>query len=818
MTADEHRVPVERLRWSCDPALFDFETTEQLPDLEDAIGQKRALRSIEFGLGMEETGFNLYVSGETGTGRASTIRALLKKRARTEPQPHDWVYVANFKDSDSYGSLSLPAGRGRELAADMRDLVEAFKIDIPKALESKEYETRRAEILEEYQSRNNELFQGLEKEAEAQGFTLQRTVSGLVVVPQKEGRNFTQDEYEALSDEERDKLEQTGKELTERLNDVLRQVRDSEKATKDGLAQADRELGMSCLGHRLDPLREKYAGFPKVLTYLEAVQEDIINNLEDFKPQASQPQIPGLKLPRQEPTFERYEVNVLVDNKESAGAPVVFESNPTYNNLFGRIEHVMQYGGVAVTDFTMIRAGALHRANGGYLVIDAREVLINPFVWDALKRCIRTAEIRIEDVLEQYRFMTMVTLKPEPVQLQAKIIMIGTPWIYYLLFYLDPDYRKFFKVKAEFDSHVARTPEIMRDYALFVATHCRCEKLLHFDRSAIAALLEYTARMVEDQHKLSSQFMEIADFIREASYWAQKDGREIVAATDVLRAAEEKLYRVNRIEERMHELYEDGTIMVDTDGAVPGQINGLSVIALGDHTFGRPSRITAQVYTGQAGMVNIEREVKLSGPIHDKGVLILTGYLGGTFAVEHPLSLSASICFEQSYEGVEGDSASSTELYALLSALSGVPIDQGIAVTGSVNQRGQIQPIGGVNFKIEGFFAVCKSKGLTGRQGVMIPKSNERHLMLNAEVIAAVEAGQFHIWSVETIEQGIGVLTGMPAGVRGKNGKFPRGTLYHLVAERLGKMAERLRKHTEKPETRHRRKPRATRTPASATD
>ncbi len=806
MKPDDCRVPAERLRWTCDPALFDFETTEQLPDLEDAIGQKRALRSIEFGLGMEETGFNLYVSGETGTGRASTIRSLLRKRAKAQPQPNDWVYVANFKDSDSAVSLSLPAGRGSELAADMRELVEAFRTDIPKALESKEYETRRAEILEEYQAKNNELFQGLEKDAEARGFTLQRTVSGLVVVPQKEGRNYTQEEYEALSDAERENLEQTGKELTEKLNDVLRQVRDSEKATKDGLAQADRDLGMSCLGHRLDPLREKYAEFPKVLTYLEAVQEDIINNLDDFKPQAPQPQIPGLKLPRQEPTFERYEVNVLVDNKETEGAPVVFESNPTYNNLFGRIEHVMQYGGVAVTDFTMIKSGALHRANGGYLVIDAREVLINPFVWDALKRCIRTGEIRIEDVLEQYRFMTMVTLKPEPVQLQAKIIMIGTPWIYYLLFYLDPDYRKFFKVKAEFDSHVARTPEIMRDYALFVATHCRCEKLLHFDRSGIASLLEYTARMVEDQHKLSSQFMEISDFIREASYWAKKAGRSIVSGGDVLAAAEEKLYRVNRIEERLHELYEDGTIMVDTDGAVAGQINGLSVIVLGDHTFGRPSRITAQVYTGQAGMVNVEREVKLSGPIHDKGVLILTGYLGGTFAVEHPLSLSASICFEQSYEGIEGDSASSTELYALLSALSGVAINQGIAVTGSVNQRGMIQPIGGVNYKIEGFFAVCKSKGLTGHQGVMIPRANERHLMLNEEVVAAVSAGRFHIWSVETIEQGIEILTGMPAGVRGKNGKFPKGTLYHLVSERLGKMAERLRKQAEKQETKRKRK------------
>jgi predicted ATP-dependent protease len=623
-----------------------------------------------------------------------------------------------------------------------------------------------------------------------------------VVVPQKEGHNYTQEEYEALTPKKRDKLDQAGKKLTERLNDVLRQVRENEKATKEALSQADRELGMSCLGHRLDPLKEKYVSLEKVLAYLEAVQEDILKNLEDFKPQAAQPQIPGIRLPRQEPTFERYDVNLLVDNSAMKGAPVVFEANPTYNNLFGRIEHVMQYGGVAVTDFTMIRPGALHRANGGYLVVDAREVLINPFVWDALKRCIRTGEIRIEDVLEQYRFMTMVTLKPEAVQLQAKIIMIGTPWIYYLLFYLDPDYRKFFKVKAEFDSSVIRTPEVMRDYALYVATHCRCENLLHFDRSGIARLLEYTARMVEDQHRLSSQFMEISDFIREASFWARKDGHSIVSGNAVLRAAEEKLYRFNRVEERMHELYEDGVIMVDTDGAVTGQINGLSVLDLGDHTFGRPSRITASVYTGKGGMVNIEREAKLSGPIHDKGVMILTGYLGSTFASDRPLSLSASICFEQSYSGIEGDSASSTELYALLSALSGVPLSQGIAVTGSVNQRGIIQPIGGVNYKIEGFYSVCKSQGLTGRQGVIIPKANERHLMLNDQVLAAVMAGTFTIWSVETIEEGIEVLTGVPAGVRGKNGRFPKGTLYHLVDERLRRMGETLVKREEKGKSR----------------
>ena len=801
--SESRLIPVDKLRWNCDPDLLGFETTAELPDFNDAIGQKRALRSIEFGLGVDGSGFNLYISGETGTGRTSTIASILCKRAKGEPRPHDWVYVNNFKDSDSAISLDLPAGKGSELAADMKELIEAFRNDIPKALESSEYESRRAELLESYQSASNDLFQGLEKAAEKVGFSLQRTVSGLVIVPQKTGRNYTQEEYDALNEKKRAKLEKQGKELTEQLNEVLRQVREQEKITKDALAQADRDVGMSCLGHRLDPLREKHRELVKVLGYLDSVQEDILNTLDDFKPQTTQPQIPGIKLPRQEPSFDRYQVNVLVDNKDTDGAPVVFESNPTYNNLFGRIEHVMQYGGVAVTDFTMIRSGALHRANGGYLVIDAREVLMNPFVWDSLKRSIRNSEIRIEDVLEQYRFMTMVSLKPEPVQMRAKIVLIGTPWIYYLLFHLDPDYRKFFKVKAEFDSRVTRTPEIMNDYSLFVASHCRAEGLLPFHKSGVAALLEHAARMTDDQAKLTSQFMEIADFIREISFWATKAGRIIINGDDVRAAAEESLYRVNRIEERMQELYEDGTIMVDTSGEVVGQINGLSVISLGDHTFGRPTRITATVYAGQDGMVNIEREVKLSGPIHDKGVLILTGYLGGTFAAERPLSLSASICFEQSYDGIEGDSASSTELYALLSALSGIAVKQGIAVTGSVNQRGIVQPIGGVNHKIEGFFAVCRSQGLNGEQGVMIPKSNERHLMLHEDVVQAVAAGQFHIWSVETIEQGIEILTGTRAGQRGKNGKFPKGSVYQLVDDRLRKMAERMKdlKQKQSPKT-----------------
>ena len=793
---DNKRVPLEKLRWVCDEGEFDFETTDEIVELEGAIGQERALKSIDFGLGMQVNGFNLFLAGESGTGRSSTIKNLLKKQAGTEPPPHDWCYVNNFKSPDKPLFLALPAGMGSELAVGMNELLDAVKSVIPKALDSKEYETNKSAIVEQFQAQSGALFGALEKEAEEKGFALQRTVSGLVVVPQKEGRNFTQEEYDALPDDERRKFDEIGRGLTEKLNDILRQVRENEKLTKEALSSLDRNLGLAAVGHHIEPLKLKYAKFPKVIEYLEAVQEDIILNLEDFKDHSTQQPspIPGLKIPHQEPSFERYAVNVLVDNKDTEGAPVVFEPNPTYNNLFGRIEHVMQMGGVATTNFTLVKPGALHKANGGYLIVDAREVLINPFSWESLKRCIKNGEIKIEDVLEQYRFMTVASLKPEPVPLQAKIIMIGPPWIYYLLYHLEPDYRKLFKVKADFDTRVKRSDKIVREYARFVATRCKCEKLLPFDRSGVAALLEFSARLVEDQTRLSSQFMEISDLIREASYWAGREERTIVTREIVKRTIEEKVYRNNRIEERIQEMIEEGTIMVDTDGSEVGQINGLSVLSLGDYIFGRPSRLTVRVYTGRGGMVNIEREVKLSGPIHDKGVLILTGYLGGKYAHDKPLSFSASICFEQSYEGVEGDSASSTELYALLSALSGVPIKQGIAVTGSVNQLGKVQPIGGVNHKIEGFFTVCKTKGLTGGQGVLIPESNLRHLMLKDEVVEAVRDGKFHIWSVSTIEEGIEILTGVPAGEKREDGSYPDGTINHLVDKRLREFGESMKK------------------------
>jgi len=793
MSVDERKIPADKLSWKCEPEAFEFQTTDELGELEGAIGQERAFRSIEFGLGMVECGFNLYLAGESGTGRTSLIMGLLKKRAAGEALPHDWCYVNNFKNPDNPISLSLSAGMGRELEKDLNELLLVVKNDIPKALQSKEYALDKTAIILATQEKNNKLFAELDKEALEKAYVLQRTTSGLVMLPQMEGRNMTNEEYDNLDAETKKRVDAAGDELKGRLADVLSIVMENEKTLREALAKLDRDLGFSAVGHHIAPLQYKFADYPKVVSYLEDVQEDILLNLEGFKTPESPPQlVPGPES-APSPSFERYSINVLVDNKDTHGAPVVYEANPTYHNLFGRIDHVMQAGGVATTNFTRIKSGALHRANGGYLVINAREVLINPFAWDALKRCIRNSEIKIEDVMEQYRFLTIVSIKPEPVPLKAKIIMIGSPLIYHLLFYLEPDYRKLFKVKADFDSRVTRTPEVLRDYALFVSNHCKEEKLLPFSKSAVCGLMEYAARSVEDQEKLSSQFMEISDLIREADYWARKENKTVVDGETFKQTIEEKVYRSNRIEERIQELISEGTLLVDTAGSEVGQVNGLSVIQLGDYTFGRPSRVTARVYMGSGKMVNIEREVKLSGPIHDKGLLILTGYLGGKYAHDKPLSFSASICFEQSYEGVEGDSASSTELYALLSALSGIPLKQGIAVTGSVNQLGKVQPIGGVNYKIEGFYAVCKLQGLNGEQGVMIPKSNERNLMLKDEVIEAVRDGKFNIWSVETIDQGIEILTGLPSGDPQPDGSYPEGTINYLVDKRLNELVEKMK-------------------------
>jgi lon-related putative ATP-dependent protease len=795
------KVTTDKLYRYCEPSEFPFNTTDEIQPLEETIGQARALRALDFGLGIISHGFNIYILGESGTGKMTTIKAILEEKAKDEPVPNDWCYVYNFKNPDVPQALSLPSGTGLTFQRDMEELINILRQEIPRIFESKEYEKQRTRILEEFQQKQKTLFSGLEEEVKEKDFSLKKSVSGLALVPvKKTGEALSDEEYGNLEPKARKKIEEMGRKLQEKLDDAVRIVREKEKKVKDRIIQLERDATLSSVGHLIDELKQKYKENPEILNYLEDVKENILDHVEDFKPQEEQPStIPLLKLQKAEPSFVRYSVNVLVNNRDTKGAPVIIESNPTYYNLFGRIEHKLQYG-MAVTDFSMIKAGSLQRANGGYLVTNALDLLKNIFVYDALKRTIKDKEIRIEDVWEQYRLISSITLRPQAIPFNVKVILVGDPYLYYLLYNLDEEYRELFKIKADFENRMDRNKENLFKYAGFVRTKCIEKGLQPFERDAVTKVAEYGSRLAEHQGKLSAKFSDVADLLREADYWAKSDNSKIVESEHVEKALEEKIYRSNKVEEKILEAIKEGTILVDTEGSVVGQINGLSVIDLGDYRFGIPSRITAKTYAGKAGIVNIERETKLSGRIHDKAILILGAYLGEKYAKKHPLGLSASLTFEQLYGEVEGDSATCAEIYALLSSIAGVPIKQSLAITGSMNQHGEVQPIGGVNEKIEGFFKVCKLSNLNGEHSVIIPRRNIKNLMLKKEVVEAVKDGKFNIYAIDTIEDGIEILTGMPAGELQSDGNYPEGTLNFLVSKRLEELSKALKGKKEEEE------------------
>lgn len=784
---------------SCDPDIFTFKTTDDLPDFKETIGQERGLHSLDFGLSLESTGFNIFLLGEHGTGKMTTVRSFLSQKAVDEPVPNDWCYVFNFKDPDVPWAISLDPGKAVIFQKDMDEIIKVLKVEIPKVFESKEYEKQKNKIVEESQKKEREIFVSLEEEAKEKGFSVRKTVSGLIIMPvTKTGEPLTEEEFELLDEKTRKKIDEIGKVLQEKLNDIVRLVRESEKTVKEAIGKLEKDAALSAVGHLIDELKHKYQEHEKITSYLTDAKEDILEHLDDFKVQEeAAPQLAFMKFPRAEPTFTRYTINVLVNNGNCKGAPCIFESNPTYYNLFGRIEHKIQYG-LAVTDFSMIKAGSLHKANGGYIVINALDLLRNIFAYDALKRAIRDKEARIEDVWEQYRLMSTTTLKPEAIPLDIKVIFVGNPYLYYLLYNLDEEYREFFKVKADFDSRMTRTDENVQKYASFVATLCKKEKLLPFDRTGVAKVVEISSRFAEHQNKLSARFDDIADLLREASYWASKSQSNIVSEVHVQRAVDDKVFRINRIEEHLREMILEGTLIVDTAGEKAGQINGLAVLDLGDYSFGKPSRITARTYAGRAGVVNIERETKMSGKIHEKAILIISHFLGSRYAVKKPISLSASITFEQLYDMVEGDSATCAELYALLSSIANVPLKQSIAITGSMDQNGEVQPIGGVNEKIEGFFDLCRIIGLNGSHGVIIPARNIKHLMLKKDVVEAVKEGKFSIYPISKVDEGLEILTGMQVGELGEDGTYPEGTINYLVAKRLTEISESLEKKKEK--------------------
>jgi lon-related putative ATP-dependent protease len=787
-------LPAEKLRLTINATFMGCETTEELTPLKEIIGQERAARALKFGIGIRDHGFNIYVAGWPGTGRTTAVKNFVEEIARVETVPPDWCYVNNFANPYEPKAIQLPAGKGKEFQKDVKNLIENIRSALPKAFESEDYTKKREATLRSLENQRKELIDKLSAKAQEEGFVIQSTPIGLLLIPVIKGKPVSEEELVTLPQKTKDEIQEKRDRLEVQLRTTMTQFLDMERRIHEELKKLNRDVALYATGHLVDDIVEKYKDASEVVAYLREVQTDILDNLAQFiQGEEAQPQTP-FPLPwMREAPFKKYEVNVVVDNSSLKGAPVVMELNPTYQNLIGRTEKEAQFGAL-ITDFMMIRGGALHKANQGYLIVRIEELLRNPFSYEALKRALRDKRIFIEEPEERYGFISIKSLKPQPIPLNVKVIIIGDPYVYMLLFTMDMEFNELFKVKAEFDTTMPRNDENVKQYGAFVCALCQKENLRHLDGSALAKIVEYSSRQAADQQKLSTRFAEVADIIREASFYALQEESKNVTGDHIRKAIEEKIYRSKQIQEKIQEMINRGIILIGTEEEVVGQVNGLSVMGIGDFAFGTPSRVTASLGLGREGVIDIEREAKMGGPIHTKGVLILSGYLNEKYAQDKPLSLSARLVFEQSYEGVEGDSASSTELYAILSGLSGLPIKQSTAVTGSVNQKGEVQAIGGVNDKIEGFFEVCKARGLTGKQGVMIPESNVQNLMLKEDVVNAVKEGKFHIYSVKTIDEGIEVLTGVKAGERSKDGTFEEGTLNYRVNERLKVMAERLMK------------------------
>jgi len=798
----------EQVRRQCPTGVFKCSYTEELEPKDGIIGQDRALSALRFGLNIAKPGFNVYVSGLAGTGRTTAIKSFVEALAARKPTPSDWCYVHNFRDAYCPGALGVPAGKGRELRRDMEVTVDNARRSLLQTFASKEYAQRREEITEDFDKKKDAVFKTLEKKARERGFILQTTPVGVLFIPAADGEPMSEEAYNKLGTKEKEGLKKKQGELAEELKEQIARLSTERSDIDKQLEDADREAASYSIRHLFERLREKYAGLPQVVDYLREVEQDIVANFEQFREEPKNKDgdpLAAMREMAQKQSLSKYEVNLLVDNSQLKGAPVVLELNPTFNNLFGRIEKEAQFGALS-TDFTMIKGGSLHHANGGYLVVRIEDILTNFQSWEGLKRTLRDGKLVIEELGERLGFVVTKSLKPEPIPLEVKVVVIGEPMFYYLLLRLDPDFRELFKVKADFDSRMDRTAANLRSYAGVICRICNTEGLRHLSAEALAQIMEHSSRLAGDQGKLSTLFADIADILREASFWAEQDKSKHIEGRHVDKAIEEKVYRSNLIQQRINEMIANGLIIIDAVGEKAGQVNGLAVIDLGDFAFGRPNRITASVGVGREGLIDIEREAKLGGPLHTKGVMILSGYITDKYVGEIPLSLSARLVFEQSYEEVEGDSASSTELYAILSRLADVPIKQGIAVTGSVNQKGEVQAIGGVNEKVEGFFEVCRARGFNGGQGVLIPASNIRNLMLKEEVAAAVKEGKFHIYPVATIDEGIEVLTGVAAGKRRKDGSFPPGSINGRVQKRLAYLAEKLRDFTRGEEKGNRNK------------
>lgn len=790
-----HNTPlaVEHLYRHCDSTQLDFKTTAELPDIEKMLGQERALGALEFGIGIQQPGYNLYILGPSGSGKHTIVEQYLRQQSSSEETPADCCYVNNFTHPHRPSLIQLPPGKGSELRQDMQQLVEDLRSTIPTAFETDEYHARLAEIEDQLKQRVEQSFTDLGKDAVDHGVTLLRTPHGFAFAPAKKGEVLNPKEYRLLPEKEQNRLEEVIAVLEEKLNTILRQQSQWQREANQEVKALNREIALFAAGHLIDDLKSKYQDNDKVQQYLNAVLEDIIEHLAEFRGEEESSAFPGLI---EKPSFKRYQVNVLVDNSETEGAPVIYEDNPFYQNLLGRVEHKAQMG-TLTTNFTLIKAGVLHRANGGYLILDAIKLLRQPFAWEGLKRALASHELCIQSLADQYSLISTVSLEPEATPLNIKVVLVGERLLYYLLHEYDPEFAELFKVAADFEDHLDYDDANIKLFAQLIATICRREKLMPFDKGAVGRVIEHSARLVEDTQKLTTHLRSIADLLREADYWANKAKQQIVSHEHVQQAIDHQIHRLDRLQQHTYEEIRRGTILIDTQGEKIAQVNGLSIIELGEHAFGQPSRITATARLGEGEVVDIEREVELGGAIHSKGVFILANFLGSRYAKNQPLSLHASLVLEQSYGDIEGDSASMAELCALLSALANVPIKQSLAITGSVNQLGESQVIGGVNEKIEGFYDVCQTMGLNGKQGVLIPASNVQHLMLHEDVRESARQGEFHIYAYEHVDQAIEILTGIPAGELDDKGEYPEGSINQRVAARLAEL-EDIREKTHK--------------------
>ncbi len=785
-----------QLRRECDPASLPFATTDDLQDFAEVLGQARAVEAIRFGVGIERDGYNLYAMGPEGIGRHTIVRRFLEQKAPKRGTPDDWCYVFDFAAPDKPRALRLPAGSAARFRTDMQRLVEDLRTGIPGAFETDEYRTRLQEIESEFERRHDEVIEAIGEKAKGQGIALVRTPAGFGFAPMHKDKVMSPDEFHALSEAKQKKVQDGIAALEQELANAIHEVPRMRREAQRKVRELNRQVIGTTVTGLIEEIKAAYVALPPVAAFLDGVNEDVLDHAEFFRhPKEGEARtLFGIPIPEpeSESPLGRYQVNVIVEHAADAGAPIVYEDNPTHDNLVGRIEHQAQMG-TLTTNFTLVKAGAFHRANGGYLILDALKVLTQPFAWEALKRAMRSREIRIESLGQMLSLVSTVGLKPEPIPFDQKVVLVGDRYIYYLLQAYDPEFPELFKVAADFEEDIERGPESDLAYARVIATIARREKLRALDRTAVARLLEHGARTAGDAGKLSVAMQDLTDLVRETDYFAEASGRKVMEAADVDRALAAREERQSRIRERVREQMQKGTLLIDTDGERAGQVNGLSVVQLGEFAFGMPSRITARVRLGSGGVVDIEREAELGGPLHSKGVMILSGFLAGRYAIDRPLSLSATLVFEQNYGGVEGDSASCGELCALLSALADAPLRQAIAITGSVNQHGDVQAIGGVNEKIEGFFDLCKARGLTGGQGVVIPAANVRHLMLRREVVQAVDEGRFRVHAVTCVDEALEILSGIPAGERDALGHFPAGSLNHRVEQRLAAFAERVR-------------------------